>query len=194
METPDTFCGQMTEAIMRIFWDEIKLETPQYNKAYSHVLKTLESVGLNEKMSKDYESVNDYKRQMRERYQGGIDILEKQFPNGMFSKDKDGDLVGINVLLKKFFCEMIELRGSEPKEFKVYQDSHHSFNFMNRIRILFGKKFHTEGMIIVNKEVNVIKGTLRGRVDDFFPAKSVGMMETGSAVAVAPLNSETNGI
>ena len=70
METPDTFCGQMTEAIMRIFWDEIKLETPQYNKAYSHVLKTLESVGLNEKMSKDYESVNDYKRQMRERYKG----------------------------------------------------------------------------------------------------------------------------
>lgn len=42
METPKTQAGRITEEIMRIFWDEVPLETAQYNKVYSHVLATLD--------------------------------------------------------------------------------------------------------------------------------------------------------
>lgn len=50
METPNTKAGQLTEQIMAIFWNStsppVKLTTEQYNKVYSHVLDTLDKVGV----------------------------------------------------------------------------------------------------------------------------------------------------
>lgn len=41
--TPNSKAGQLTEKIMRIFWDDgIPLETKDYNRAWSHVLLTLQ--------------------------------------------------------------------------------------------------------------------------------------------------------
>lgn len=47
METPKTKSGQITEAIMAIFWRgdktlNLEITTAQYNRIYSHVLYTLE--------------------------------------------------------------------------------------------------------------------------------------------------------
>lgn len=102
MKTPDNFSGQLTEAIMKAFSyfnpnRVFAVNQAQYEKIFSHVYDTLHSTGLDERMSADYETLNAYKRQMRERYQDGIDVLEKEFPNGMYTKDKDGDLVTVQL-------------------------------------------------------------------------------------------------
>lgn len=67
------------------------------------------------------------------------------------------------------------MQNKEETGFQIYQDSHHSFSFMNRIRILFGKKMHTKATITVDKDVIILKSELVGYVDGFFPEKDGGV-------------------
>ncbi|MDP2104624.1 MAG: hypothetical protein Q8J76_01415 [Desulfobulbaceae bacterium] len=59
-----------------------------------------------------YTAVNDFKISLRVKYAKEIDLLEETFPNGLFTKENDGELVGVNVLLKKIICEMLENQNS----------------------------------------------------------------------------------
>lgn len=116
METPNDFSGQLTELIMTAFSKlnqnaVVKLETPEYNKVYGHIYRTLSSTGINERMESHYNAENSYKSRMYEKYKKQAEMLEDAFPRGMFTKTKDGDLVGINVIIKKFLVEMLELKN-----------------------------------------------------------------------------------
>lgn len=56
METPQNLEGQLTEKIMIIFssFNEkriVEVETRQYNEIYSHVYKTLKSIGISDRFS-----------------------------------------------------------------------------------------------------------------------------------------------
>jgi hypothetical protein len=118
METPDNFSGQLTEAIMRAFSQIhsgaiVPLETTEYNKVYNHVYNILHSTSLDEKMREGYEAVQSYQVQMRKRHEKGIDMLQEAFPDGMFTTDKHGDRVGINVMVKGIFCNILDIETAE---------------------------------------------------------------------------------
>jgi hypothetical protein len=50
--------------------------------------------------------VEQYREWLRnDRYKHRIEWFEKEYPNGLYSKDSDGDLFGINIMTKKFLAE-----------------------------------------------------------------------------------------
>lgn len=56
--------------------------------------------------------------------------------------------------------------------FKIYTSTKTRFGFWDRIRILFGKRFHTRTTIYVDKEVSIVKPSLTDAyVSKFFPKK-----------------------
>ena len=67
--------------------------------------------------------------------------------------------------------------NKEEGKFTIYQNSTHTFDFMQRLKILFGKKLRTEGVIVVDMEVNVIKGNVVGIIEDFSFLKKSGEVE-----------------
>ena len=120
METPNNIEGQLTEQIMIIFssFNEnriIEVDTSQYNKIYSHVYKTLRSIGLDEKMSEQYCAVNNHKKMIRKRYSKEIESLTDIFPNGCYTKTDDGEFVGISVMLKGVISGMLELNSDKDE-------------------------------------------------------------------------------
>lgn len=63
---------------------------------------------------------------------------------------------------------------AKPIEFKIYSTSVTSFDFIDRIRVLFGKKLHLNFTITVDKEVKVIKPTeTKSYTDTIFHKKAV---------------------
>jgi len=56
--TPEGNAGEITEAIMGIFWlskePPVKLEASQYNAIYSHVYDTLVAAGVDDSMPRSY--------------------------------------------------------------------------------------------------------------------------------------------
>jgi hypothetical protein len=114
MQFTDTIETQVTETIMRAFSQFSKepimiLETRDYNRVYSHIYKCLNELGLSERFRKDYIAVEEYKKGMRKRYQHKVESLREHFPNGCFTKDKHGELVGIDVMLAKMVKELSEI-------------------------------------------------------------------------------------
>lgn len=50
--------------------------------------------------------VEDYREWLRNgKYKHRLEWFEKEFPNGLYSKDDDGDLFGINIITKTFLAE-----------------------------------------------------------------------------------------
>lgn len=50
--------------------------------------------------------VEEYREWLRnERYKHRIEWFEKEYPNGLYSKDDDGELFGINIMTKKFLAD-----------------------------------------------------------------------------------------
>jgi hypothetical protein len=120
MNTPQNFSGQMTEEIMRAFSTGhknqiVKLENGDYNKIYSHIYKTLESIGLSKKMEEQYLAVNEYKSFMQEKYKDTTDWFENKYPEGLYTK-KAGMEVGVNIITKKFIAEMLEINELSKKK------------------------------------------------------------------------------
>ncbi len=114
MQFPNTIETHITEQIMKAFSKYspdviLALEPRFYNQVYGYVHKILKSYGLEQKFCEHTSAVENYKREIRAKYDDRVKLLRSQFPNGMFTKDKDGDLVGINVMLSKFICEMSEV-------------------------------------------------------------------------------------
>jgi hypothetical protein len=67
------------------------------------------------------------------------------------------------------------------KQFRIYQKSNHTFDFMNRVRILLGKSLNVHDVITVDKECKVIRGESLGVIDNFFPNKKQIAMERSEA-------------
>ena len=114
MQFPETIETQVTENIMRAFSQFSKepimiLETREYNRVFSHVYKCLNELGLSERFRADYIAVEEYKKGMRKRYQQKVESLREHFPNGCFTKNKQGGLVGIDVMLAKMVKELCEI-------------------------------------------------------------------------------------
>lgn len=61
--------------------------------------------------------------------------------------------------------------------FKIYQTHVIYFDFLEKIRILFGKKVTVYGELEVDKEVSVLSGSSRTTVDTIFKPKRKGMQE-----------------
>ena len=55
-----------------------------------------------------YTAVNDFKMSLRVKYAKGLEVLRDRIQNGIFTKENDGDLVGINVMMNKILCEILE--------------------------------------------------------------------------------------
>lgn len=63
--------------------------------------------------------------------------------------------------------------------FKIYSTSVTTFDLVDRIRILFGKKLHTHTTIHVDKEVSIVKPSESSSyTDNIFPRKQKGYTET----------------
>lgn len=120
METPDNFSGQLTEAIMKVLSKDEDaiwgLDTGTYNKVYSHVYQTLHSTNLDERMREGYNAVHAYQVQMSKRHERGIEMLQDLFPEGMFTLDKYGDKVGINVMVKGVFANILDIETAELRK------------------------------------------------------------------------------
>lgn len=121
MQFENTIETQITEHIMRSFSKFSKepiivLETREYNKVFSLIHKTLSGFGLNERLREEYDAVNKYQSRIRDRYKDGVKSVISKFRNGLFSKNKHGELVGISVLLKKLVREAMERERMEAAE------------------------------------------------------------------------------
>lgn len=57
-------------------------------------------------------------------------------------------------------------------EFKILNNTIHTFSFRNRLKILFGAKLINESVITVDKEVGIIRSKTIGRIPNFFHKKS----------------------
>lgn len=53
--------------------------------------------------------IESYKRRIRSKYSNLRTLVEETFPGGCFSKEPDGTLFGIEVMLKKMFVEIADL-------------------------------------------------------------------------------------
>lgn len=50
--------------------------------------------------------VDEYREWLRkDKYKHRLEWFEKEYPNGLYSKDNDGELFGINIMTKKFLAE-----------------------------------------------------------------------------------------
>ncbi len=64
---------------------------------------------------------------------------------------------------------------NKPKLFTVFQTHEIKFDFMERIRILFGKKVTVYGRLKVDKEVKVISGTGNTEVERIIRIRNMGI-------------------
>ncbi len=62
---------------------------------------------------------------------------------------------------------------TKPELFTVFQTHEIKFGFMERIRILFGKKVIVYGTIKVDKEVKVISGTGNAEVEHIIKIRNM---------------------
>ena len=108
------FSSQIAEQIMKNF--PIEHTDEMIKKVHNHILTILQSTGLDESSRKDYVAVNSYKQKIRNKYQNVIDVVEEKFPNGLYTKDKDGELVGANVIFKSIIAEYLEFKTNGCEE------------------------------------------------------------------------------
>lgn len=111
MDQPTTFSEQLTDRILKAL-DEKNMyciTSPSDLEQFINVIKSVvESTGLDKQMEENCNAVNEYKRQIRDKYQPEIDVIEKRFPNGLYTKDKNYGYVGVNVIMKRVICELLE--------------------------------------------------------------------------------------
>lgn len=58
---------------------------------------------------------HEYQKMMRKKWGDRIKWFETQYPNGLFTKDDDGNLYGIDIMTKSFIAEFSELAAIESK-------------------------------------------------------------------------------
>lgn len=94
----------------------VPLTEDQTSIYFDKICGLLDEIGLDKKYQDDYIAVEDYKRQMKARFKDGLEKLEALFPYGMYTRDKDGESVGINIITKKFFVEYAETNVEKKQE------------------------------------------------------------------------------
>ena len=77
------------------------------------VYEMLISYRIGERMSEQYNVINEHKRRIKTRYKNQTDSIREIFPNGCYTMTDGGEYVGINVMLKKIVSEMLELQSYE---------------------------------------------------------------------------------
>lgn len=87
----------------------ITLSEHSENALWQYLSKTLKDWGVDSLRSTKSEIEDAYKDKMRGRYASLVNLLDKNFPFGVYTKDADGDLIGIGIILTKFICEIAEL-------------------------------------------------------------------------------------
>jgi hypothetical protein len=81
-----------------------------HKKEVSEVInKHLREFGINEKSKKDYDAVESYKRKIKERYKDDVSDILHHFPNGLYSKDDEGNEFGVNIKIKDLIRHGFEL-------------------------------------------------------------------------------------
>lgn len=66
-------------------------------------------------------SMNDYKRTIKKRYQHRADSLWEIFPRGVFTKDKQGNFVGADIMTRQAMKELCELQRLD--EIQIIKDT-----------------------------------------------------------------------
>ena len=109
-EPIQNFSSQIAERIMQKFPIEHTAET--LKQVHDYIYDILYSTGLDVTSRKNYEAVNSYKQRIRNKYENVIDLVEEEFPHGLFSKDKSGELHGANLIVKKILAEYLEFKNN----------------------------------------------------------------------------------
>ena len=115
MEKTTSIEGQLATEIVKHFNTKEGNETAE---AWEHVFNVLRTISISERHSEQYSIINEHKKRIRKRYSKEIDSLIEVFPNGIFTKDKHGHFVGINVMMKSVISGILELRDDNEKSKK----------------------------------------------------------------------------
>ena len=76
---------------------------------------------VNQPYKRYNETLTRWKDKARHLYSKDVEeFLEKNFPNGIFSKDKDGDVHGINIMMRSGICCWVNQRIEEEKRKMKY--------------------------------------------------------------------------
>lgn len=117
MDNPQTLSEQLAWTIAKTFDESIQ------KSIYQRCIKEIQSINLDKVMREDYNAVEDYKKKMRERYDKQADSIEELYPNGCFTKDSDGDFIGIDITLKIAIRNILELERLKKRWWQFWKPS-----------------------------------------------------------------------